>query len=73
MMPTMSAKAKSFSVPVPTMNRSTIGISVTSDVFKERVIVSASDSFTTWLAVWRRRIGMFSRTRSNTITVSYIE
>ena len=50
-MPTISAKAKSFSVPVPKMNSSTTGISVTSDVFSERVIVSASDSFTTWLAV----------------------
>ena len=46
---------------------------MTSDVFSDRVIVSASDSFTIWLAVKRRRIGMFSRTRSNTITVSYIE
>ena len=50
-MPTTSAKAKSFSEPEPKMNSSTTGISVTRDVFSERVIVSASDSFTTCDAV----------------------
>ena len=69
-MPTISANAKSVSDPVPKMNSSVTGISVTADVFSDRVIVSASDSLTTWLAVIRRRIGMFSRTLSNTITVS---
>ena len=36
-------------------------------------MVSASDSLTILEAVKRRRMGTFSRTRSNTITVSYIE
>ena len=72
-MPTISANAKSLSDPDPKTKSSTTGISVTSDVFSDRVMVSASDSFTILLAVMRRRMGMFSRTRSNTITVSYIE
>ena len=69
-MPITSANAKSRSEPDPNTNSSVTGISVTTEVFSERVIVSASDSLTSRLAVIRRRIGMFSRTRSNTITVS---
>src|SRR5690349_17341225 len=72
-MPTMRAKAKSLSDPEPKMKSRTTGISVTRDVLSDRVMVSASDSFTILLAVILRRIGTFSRTRSKTITVSYIE
>ena len=72
-MPISRANAKSFSVSPPNTNRLAIGSSVMMLVFSERVSVSHSEMFTIWPYVCRRSRRSFSRTRSNTMIVSYSE
>ena len=70
MTPTMSAKAKSFSVAPPRISSATIGSSVMNVVASERRIVSHSETFTIVANDCCRISGMFSRTRSKMMMVS---
>ena len=75
--PISSANAKSVSsvdpgVP-PNSSSATIGISVHAVVAIDRVSTSDMDRLTIWEKAARGIRGMFSRTRSNTMIVSYIE
>ena len=73
MTPTSSANAKSLSVSPPKNSSETIGSTVMSVVASERRIVSQIDTSAICANGARRISGMFSRMRSNTMIVSYIE
>ena len=73
MMPIVSANAKSLSVEPPNSSSVTIGTTVISVVLIERVSVSQTDTLTICENEFLRRSGVFSRTRSNTMIVSYSE
>ena len=68
--PTTIAKAKSFSVAPPKMNRTEIRNTLDSPVISDRVRTSLIERLTIWEKVARGRRGTFSRIRSKTITVS---
>ena len=68
--PTSSANAKSFSVSPPKISSDVIGSSVQNDVASDRVSTSLMERLTICENAARGMRGAFSRTRSNTITVS---
>ena len=69
-MPTISAKAKSFSVAPPKTSSEKIGSSVMKVVASERRIVSQSETFAIVANGARRISGTFSRIRSKMMIVS---
>ena len=69
-MPTRSAKAKSFSVVPPKKKSEPTGSSVMNVVASERRIVSQSETFAIVANDARRISGMFSRMRSKMMIVS---
>ena len=72
-MPTSSAKAKSFSVDPPNSSSESTGSSVQKLVARERVSTSDIERLTICEKAARGMRGTFSRTRSNTMIVSYSE
>ena len=68
--PTISAKAKSFSVSPPKRKSAPTGSSVMNDVASERRIVSQSETLAIVANDDRRMIGMFSLMRSKMMIVS---
>jgi hypothetical protein len=72
-MPIASANAKSLSVEPPNRSSVTIGTTVMSVVLIERVRVSQTDTLTICENEFLRSNGVFSRTRSKTMMVSYSE
>src|SRR3954447_15888691 len=79
-MPTNSASARSFSAPepndtTPTYNSAPTGSSATIEVLIDRTRLWLMARFAASLYVWwvRERFLVFSRTLSNTTTVSYSE
>ena len=68
--PTISAKAKSFSVSPPKNSSASTGSSVQKLVASERVSTSDIDRLTICEKAARGIRGTFSRTRSNTMIVS---
>ena len=72
--PISSAKAKSWRTAVlPNISSARIGINVHDVVASERVITSDMERFTICENAARGMRGTFSRTRSNTMIVSYSE
>ncbi len=71
--PIISANAKSCSVAPPNSSSAMIGISVQAVVAIDRVSTSLIERFTICENAARGIRGMFSRTRSNTMIVSYSE
>ena len=71
--PISSAKAKSWSVEPPKASSAMIGISVQEVVANDRVSTSDIERLTICENAARGIRGMFSRTRSNTMIVSYNE
>ena len=71
--PTISAKAKSFSVSPPKKSSASTGSSVQKLVASDRVSTSDIERFTICEKAARGIRGTFSRTRSNTMIVSYSE
>src|SRR3954470_2322645 len=71
--PTIIAKAKSFKVAPPKMNSTVTRKTLDRPVIRDRVRTSLIERLTIWEKVARGNRGTFSRTRSKTMTVSYIE
>ena len=69
-MPTISAKAKSFSVSPPNSNSASTGSSVQNDVASERTSTSDIERLTICEKAALGMRGMFSRMRSKTMIVS---
>ena len=69
----MRAKAKSLSVSPPKSSSATTGSRVQKLVAKDRVSTSDIERLTIWEKAARGIRGTFSRTRSNTMIVSYSE
>ncbi len=70
MTPIIIAKAKSCSVSPPKARMVASRKTVARPVISERVSTSLSERLAIWANVARGSRGTFSRTRSNTITVS---
>ena len=73
MMPMTSAAENPCSVSPPKISRNTTTSSVTSLVIKVRDSVWLMDSSMTWAMASLRALRARSRTRSNTMTVSFSE
>ena len=71
--PISSANAKSLSVAPPNSSSAITGSSVHEVVISDRVSTSDMERFTICENAARGIRGMFSRTRSNTMIVSYSE
>ncbi len=72
-MPTISAKAKSLSVAPPNSSSASTGSSVQKLVASDLVSTSDIERLTICENAARGMRGTFSRTRSNTMIVSYSE
>ena len=68
--PTIIAKAKSWRVGPPKMNSTVTRKTLERPVISDRVSTSLIERLTIWEKVARGSRGTFSRTRSNTMTVS---